>query len=1192
MTGALDQQARSALDRFIQQARRLLEADLTREAEGRYGIHAGSGEIEREENLHLDPSGLTARRDLVAVLEFLRLDEGSRANAAGRLIREAAFTHLNRLIAIRIAEAIGLLPQSLSEAASSSGFKELLEVAPLLAHEKSGGYWLYLKICGDELAADLPQLFDPRSPLLGLEPSAPAFEDVVALIRAPELHGVWDAPDALGWAYQFFNSGDERRAMRDESQNPRNSRELAVRNQFFTPRYVVDFLVHNTLGRRLLEASPTPELKAALPLLIDPPTQAGPPIALADVRVLDPSCGSGHFLLGAYDVLETAWAIEGVTPQKAAPHIIASLWGVDIDSRCAQIASAALTFRARRHGASETLPTPNIITARGLPEATPDGHALLSSLPSDRARLVASVRTALQGAPVLGPLLKAEEILSSEIASRVLGADGDTSTLFGQEGLNEDAFGQAEAQVLGVLHRLADSAASDPADRLFAAEAEDAMRFVEAMRNRYDVVLMNPPFGASAEQAEAYLRTAYPLSWTELYAAFVDRAIDLLSPDGYVGALTSSQYLTTKRLAAFRGRLLEENRPLIILDLGAGVLHGATVNTALAVLPKHRSNGLTVYCDLSSASAVARSSAIASGDIAVTRRDLSTFSSIANCPFALHMPDSVVAMWQNSDRLEPSLAAVRTGPKSFDDFRFLRAWWEIPPTRMAEGWRRYPKGGEYCPYVSYSHLLLDWRDDGATLRAYGEETGRLAQVLQSSANWGRPGLCYPRVSSIGFAARALPAGEIFGEKSIAILPNADVPVNLLMALLNSTAAAEMLQIFGRGRATENGAVKSLPFGREFLLGLSRIDQTASDLISLFDAEGASSESSCTFEFPAMAKLARKDAGSWISGRRSRAEELQRTVDIAVAEALGVRRMDPLTADRTALIKRAFPEVENAELLWAEDITSYLVGLAFGRWDVRLAAANSGIRGRGDVYQELPNFPPGMLCGSGGQHPIEQPDGYPLQLPLSNALIDEPQHQWDIEDSVVRAAQFLYKDACESVLADVLQMIGESSLRAHFRGSFFRSHLKRYSKSRRKAPIYWPLTVPSGKWGIWIYAPAISRETLYLIAAEAKRRWEYSEAEIDRLEREKADGHSPRGGKELARILDAERRLAEELRQFRQEADRIAGLGWDPDLTDGIGLCAAPMASLFPMWRDCAQYRDELRNGQHSWAHVSEWAEEL
>ena len=122
-------------------------------------------------------------------------------------------------MAIRIAEAIGLLPESLANGRQSRGFKDLGEIMPILGDD----YWGYLPLCGDELAADAPALFDPRNPLLALAPSTAALDELVALLADAEAAQLWLAPDTLGWAYQFFNTGDERREMR-ESRRPRATR--------------------------------------------------------------------------------------------------------------------------------------------------------------------------------------------------------------------------------------------------------------------------------------------------------------------------------------------------------------------------------------------------------------------------------------------------------------------------------------------------------------------------------------------------------------------------------------------------------------------------------------------------------------------------------------------------------------------------------------------------------------------------------------------------------------------------------------------------------------------------------------------------------------------------------------------------------------------------------------------------------
>ena len=273
MTEALSGVQRSDLERLIGGARKLLEDDLADQAAGRFGMDL-DGTIADEATLRLDPSGRADRREIVDVVDHLRSEGNSANEAIARLIREAGFTHLNRLVAIRIAEALDMLPESLADGDRSQGYQDVQELAPLLTDDDTNGYWTYLRLCGDELSGDVPSLFDPRNPLLALAPSPVALRDLVALFADAENTDLWASPDCLGWAYQFFNTGEERRAMREASAAPRNSRELAVRNQFFTPRYVVDFLVQNSLGRRLLDADPSSPLLDDLPLLVDPPTPA------------------------------------------------------------------------------------------------------------------------------------------------------------------------------------------------------------------------------------------------------------------------------------------------------------------------------------------------------------------------------------------------------------------------------------------------------------------------------------------------------------------------------------------------------------------------------------------------------------------------------------------------------------------------------------------------------------------------------------------------------------------------------------------------------------------------------------------------------------------------------------------------------------------------------------------------------
>jgi hypothetical protein len=362
LSAALSGEQRALLERLVQNSRAWLEDDLASTLAGRYGIDP-DGRIEAETQLTLTNAEATVRADLVEIIDHLRSDGENQVGSVDRLVREAAFTHLNRLVAVRVAEAIGLLPETIAKGTAGRGFRDFSEIAPTIATTEWGRFAAFVRLCADELAADLPALFDPRNPLLELDSSEAALGRVVQAIADLDT-AIWAAPDALGWVYQFFNTGHERKQMRDASAAPRNSRELSVLNQFFTPSYVVDFLVQNGLGAHL--AAGYPGLADDLPMLVQVPTDRRE-IDLDEVSVLDPACGSGHFLLGAYDVLEKAWQLAGVDPATAAPTIVFALWGVDIDPRVTQIAQAAVIFRARRHCRGGTLPLPNIVCARALP---------------------------------------------------------------------------------------------------------------------------------------------------------------------------------------------------------------------------------------------------------------------------------------------------------------------------------------------------------------------------------------------------------------------------------------------------------------------------------------------------------------------------------------------------------------------------------------------------------------------------------------------------------------------------------------------------------------------------------------------------------------------------------------------------------------------------------------------------------
>ena len=347
---AFDDSTRARLREFVSDARALLTAECTRQLQHEYGMNPATGEVVELSRLPVldDTRWETARllRDTLA--HYLATSpSGGRPEALQRIVREQAFTVLNRLVALRMMEARGLLLESIARGYQSRGFQLYQRLAGSALGETGEAYRCYLASLFDEFALDLRVLFDRFSPQGRLFPHESALLELLGLINHPEIEPLWAEDETIGWIYQYYNTQEERRQMRADSPAPRNSRELAVRNQFFTPRYVVEFLTDNTLGRLWYEMTQgRTALTAQCRYLVrrpqeiflqpgeEPPAQEEPHKELSqeellqqpvyipfralkdprDIRMLDPACGSMHFGLYAFDLFEViydeAWELE------------------------------------------------------------------------------------------------------------------------------------------------------------------------------------------------------------------------------------------------------------------------------------------------------------------------------------------------------------------------------------------------------------------------------------------------------------------------------------------------------------------------------------------------------------------------------------------------------------------------------------------------------------------------------------------------------------------------------------------------------------------------------------------------------------------------------------------------------------------------------------------------------------------
>jgi hypothetical protein len=616
---AFDQSTRNRLQRFVTDARKLLEEEFTRQLQNDYGMDPAAGTMAALDRLpHLDDAQRETARILRDTLAHYCASPGvTTQSGLERIVREQAFTVLNRLAALRMAEARGLLIESVGNGYQARGFQLYARLAGAGLGETGDAYRVYLHSVFDELSQDLPSLFDRFSPqgrLLGL-------------INHREIEGLWAEDETIGWIYQYFNSKEERKAMREASQAPRNSRELAVRNQFFTPRYVVEFLVDNTLGRLWFNwTGGQTGLRDRCQYLLAKPHERPEPLGhLRDPRtmkLLDPACGSMHFGLYAFDLFQTiyceAWAWEQANGPgsldtetggsrdlkplsqtydseeaflRDVPRLIVerNIYGVDIDPRAAQIASLALWLRAQRawHEAGvkakdrPEIGRGNVVAAVAPPAEVDLRKQFMDELDPLDAELFEQTLFMLKGLPELGVLLQVESELPALIR-KVFGEHGD---LFREEDTVQ--WEKAEARLRERLTEYARAASSTYQGRLFAEDALQGMRMIDHCREVFDVVVMNPPFGALSVGTKEHLSKAYPISKSDLLAVFVERGLHLMRSGGLIGAITSRTCFFLSSFQRWREEIvLGFARPETMADLGLGVMDDAMVEAAAYVLER------------------------------------------------------------------------------------------------------------------------------------------------------------------------------------------------------------------------------------------------------------------------------------------------------------------------------------------------------------------------------------------------------------------------------------------------------------------------------------------------------------------------------------------------------------------------------------------------------------------------------
>ena len=272
---------------------------------------------------------------------------------------------------------------------------------------------------------------------------------------------------------------------------------------------------------------------------------------------------------------------------------------------------------------------------------------------------------------------------------------------------------------------------------------------------------------------------------------------------------------------------------------------------------------------------------------------------------------------------------------------------------------------------------------------------------------------------------------------------------------------------------------------------------------------------------------------------------------------------------------------------ADMLLSLTVGVSFGRWDIRYATGERQPPELPDPFDPLPVCPPGMLQNAEGlpAEPKDVPADYPLRISWPGILVDDENHPEDIVARVREAIEVIWQDRAEAIEQEACEILGVKTLRDYFRrpAAFFADHLKRYSKSRRKAPIYWPLSTKSGSYTLWLYYHRLNDQTLYVCVND------FVEPKIQQVADNlgflsKKSHRSSDDEKQLSLLSD----LKAEMEEFRDDLLRGARY-WKPNLNDGVQITAAPLWAMFchKPWQNALKDTwAKLEKGDYDWAHLA------
>jgi len=740
-------------------------------------------------------------------------ETGDYGHAREKLIDELTFTLFNRLAAIKVMEAAALFPPILTKQPEhgdrSFGHKAWLEMNPHMRSEELEGIRKYLKKAFNELGETLP-LYGKAYPY-ALLPDAISLNEIIDAFNAVEKDtqvgsDIWQSDDVLGWMYESYNNV-KKKAHKD-SEDKTEYNKVSLQSQVYTPRWVVQFLVENSLGKLYLEMYPDSEIKRRYKIANASQTQERKPKPLHEVKVIDPACGSGNFLLYAFDFFYELYfdQIENYGAdyeEKDIPRLIIenNLHGIDLDDRAVQLAQLGLFIKAKKKRCTIGELAFNVVSSDFyLPKYETVEHIFTEGTTLDKSQqeLIAEIWTNLQYAYKFGSLIHLDEKVKAKLKMLEANQNSELPELL--TAIEIEAHKSFATTFFANLKTAVEQYAQAQGNNFLTSKTRDAITFLELLTTEYDVATANPPYTDSADfgpELKEFIENNYKKPYkfhTNLYASFIKRSYELTGAEGKIAMIHPHTFMFIKTFEDVRKFMLTKCHIDAMVDFGLDRVNlfgpGILLDATFYVLSKGQNDKDGLYFNLTTNLQekfkkgkfleALNDYLTGTANDRVYTLDQTKLKIIESWPFIYWISDELRQKFGSSalDKNADIVSGVKTGNNN----GALRHWWEVEPQKIFDGdnevrWVMYTKGGPFRKWSGNNWLCVNLANDASYIKKQSSFN------LVSDNYWKSDGLSYSGSGSKGISFRFKPANYLFDMGASAVFPKVDVYYAL--AALNS-----------------------------------------------------------------------------------------------------------------------------------------------------------------------------------------------------------------------------------------------------------------------------------------------------------------------------------------------------------------------------------------------------------------------